>query len=94
MRSTDGGRNWRLVTRKNGAAPFAFRSCIGYVDSKTLVTVGPSGTDISRDGGNTWQPLPGDIGFHTFSIAADTVWAAGGDGRVGRLNLSRGPVAE
>jgi len=87
MRSNDGGKTWELVTRKNGAAAFTFRSCVGYVDARTLVTVGPSGSDMSHDGGKTWQPIPGKIGFHTFSFAARTIWAAGADGRVGRLNL-------
>ena len=87
MRSDDGGKSWQLVTRKNGAAPFAFRSCVGYVDARTLVTVGPSSTDISRDGGTTWRSLPGKVGFHTFSIAGGIVWAAGAEGRIGRLQL-------
>ena len=90
MRSSDGGKSWRLVPKKNGAAPFPFRSCIGYIDVKTLVAVGPSGTDISRDGGTTWQALPGEGGFHTLSIADRIVWAAGADGRVGHLRLRRG----
>ena len=86
MRSFDGGQSWQLVTEKNGAAPFPFRSCIGYVDAKTLIVVGPSGADTSRDGGATWQSL-GEAGFHTFSIAGNTVWAAGAGGRIGRLGF-------
>jgi len=90
MRSTDGGKSWQLVTQKSGAAPFAFRSCVEYIDAKTLVVVGPSGSDISRDSGITWQALPGEGGFHTLSVAGDIVWAAGADGRVGHLRLSSG----
>ena len=89
MRSGDGGKSWQLVRKKNGASPFPFRSCLGYLDAKTLVAVGPSGTNISRDGGTTWKPLPGKGGFHTLSIAGGIVWAAGADGRVGRLRLSK-----
>lgn len=90
IRSTNGGESWQLDTKKKETAPFPFRSCIGHVDAKTLIAVGPSGTDISRDGGLTWQALPGNGGFHTFSIAANTVWAAGANGRVGYLRLSGG----
>ena len=87
MRTADGGKTWRLVRTEDGAAPFHFRSCIGYVDGKTLVAVGPSGSDITRDGGATWQALHGEHGFHTLSIAGGMAWAAGAEGRVGRLKL-------
>ena len=91
MRSSDGGRTWKLIGGEEGSAPFHFRSCVGFVDRMTLVAVGPSGTDISRDGGETWSALSTRVGFHTLSIAAETVWAAGSDGRVGHLRL-RKPV--
>ncbi len=85
MRTTDGGKSWQLVTAKDGAAPFSFRSCVAYLDAETLVVVGPSGADISRDAGATWQSaLPTD-GFHTMSVADGVVWVAGTSGRVGRL---------
>jgi photosystem II stability/assembly factor-like uncharacterized protein len=87
MLSDDGGKSWRLITKEDGSAPFPFRSCVGYVDENTLVTVGPSGGEISRDGGNTWQALRGEGGFHTFDIAGGVVWAAGADGQVGRLEF-------
>lgn len=88
MSSKDHGRSWQLVTGPNGGAPFPFRSAIGFLDANTLVAVGPSGTNLSRDGGATWKSLPGEAGFHTLSIAGRTVWAAGAKGRVGRLQLS------
>ena len=87
MRSNDGGKTWRLVTTKGGDAPFDFRSCIGFIDSQTLLAVGPSGTDISRDRGKTWETISDKVGFHTLSIAGRTVWAAGADGRVGRMQI-------
>jgi len=85
VRSSDGGKSWQLITSESDAAPFSFRSCIGHLDAKTLVAVGPSGTDISRDGGASWKALAGEGGFHTLSIADGIVWAAGAEGRVGRL---------
>ena len=83
MRSDDGGKSWRLLKGE----PFPFRSCVGFVDERTLIAVGPSGGDVSHDGGETWRALPGQVGFHTLSIAGKVVWAAGGDGRVGRMEL-------
>ena len=88
IRSRDGGRTWQLVSQEKG--PFPFRSCVGFVDRKTLITVGPSGSNLSFDGGTTWRPSPGNEGFHTFSVVADTVWAAGANGRVGRLQVATG----
>ena len=87
MRSRDGGKTWRLIQRKDGSAPFPFRSCIGLVGDRVAVAVGSSGTDISRDGGATWVPIPGGVGFHTLSVAGNAVWAAGADGRVAILQL-------
>lgn len=85
MRTSDGGKSWQLIKRTDGHTPFPFRSCIGYIDAENLVTVGPSGSNISRDGGATWKPLPDTGGFHTLSIAAGVVWTAGANGRLGRM---------
>jgi photosystem II stability/assembly factor-like uncharacterized protein len=88
MRSKDDGRSWQLVTGPKGDAPFPFRSAVGHLNANTLVAVGPSGTNLSRDGGATWKSLPGEAGFHTLSIAGHTVWAAGAKGQVGLLQPS------
>lgn len=87
MTTRDGGLTWKLITKEDGASPLPFRSCVGFLDAKTVVVVGPSGTNISRDGGSSWEALGGEGGFHTMSIAGRTVWAAGAEGRVGVLTL-------
>jgi photosystem II stability/assembly factor-like uncharacterized protein len=53
--------------------------------SKTVVAVGPSGSDLSTDGGTTWQPLP-ETGFHAVGFAGliDAGWAVGDSGLVAR----------
>jgi photosystem II stability/assembly factor-like uncharacterized protein len=85
----DGGRTWRAV----GAAgrPAGYRSCVAYVPGtrgRTLVAVGPSGSEYSADGGRTWVSL-GAGGFHALSVApsGDVAWAAGEGGRVARLDF-------
>lgn len=95
----DGGRTWRLVLEK---PPRAFRSCVAYVPGmpRTLVAVGPSGTDYSMDDGRHWQPqprqprqpgqrhAPSNDGFHVLSFAPDgTGFAAGSGGRLARLAI-------
>jgi Zn-dependent M28 family amino/carboxypeptidase/photosystem II stability/assembly factor-like uncharacterized protein len=78
----DGGRTWRLV---EGAGPSGYRSAVAAADKTTLVAVGTSGSDVSRDGGRTWTPL-GATGFNAVAFAKGAGWAAGADGRVARLS--------
>jgi photosystem II stability/assembly factor-like uncharacterized protein len=81
--TTDGGATWTPVNGLSG-----FRSVVAYLsaDGRSVIAVGPSGTDVSDDGGKTWTPLDGP-GFHTFSIAKrGTIgYGAGERGGVGRL---------
>ena len=83
--TSDGGKTWTMLTGKDGHSVFSFRSCVRYVtDSKRVIVVGPDGCDVSHDDGKTWSQF-GDQGFHTFSVGGATIWAAGSEGRVGRL---------
>lgn len=84
----DGGKSWRAL--EASGRPGGYRSCVAYVpgtNGRTLIAVGPSGSDYSTDGGRTWKKL-GDEGFHTLSVApkGDAAWAAGENGRVARLD--------
>jgi photosystem II stability/assembly factor-like uncharacterized protein len=81
-RTTDGGVTWSRVglARLRG-----FRSAVLHLPGsggRTVLTVGPAGTDRSEDGGATWIAT-GDRGFHAMSVARDgAVWAVGEDGRL------------
>lgn len=81
--TSDGGKTWELI--KNPAA-MEYRSCVAYLTQSLLVAVGPSGSDYSNDGGLTWARFSAE-GFHTLSFAAstNTGWAAGAEGRIGKL---------
>ena len=84
----DGGRTWRAVEAK--ARPRGYRSCVAYVPGtrgRMLLTVGPSGSEYSTNGGAAWRPL-GSEGFHALSVtpAGDAAWAVGENGRVARLD--------
>jgi photosystem II stability/assembly factor-like uncharacterized protein len=82
--TSDGGQTWRLVTGLTG-----FRSVVAYVPgTRTLVAIGPAGSDYSVDDGHTWKPIAGP-GFDTFSFARAEKfgWAAGAHGAIGRLNF-------
>ena len=77
----DGGRTWTLVTGLSG-----FRSVVAYVPGlKTaLLAIGPQGSDVSADDGQTWTKVEGP-GFDTFSFVrgAAVGWGAGARGAIG-----------
>jgi photosystem II stability/assembly factor-like uncharacterized protein len=81
--TSDGGATWTLVKGLSG-----FRSLVAYLsaDGRSVIAVGPSGSDLSMDGGKTWKPLEGP-GFHTFSSAkGGTIgYGAGERGAVWKL---------
>ena len=81
----DGGRTWRLP---RGRRPGGYRSAVAYVPGTrgpTLVAVGPTGADVSEDGGENWRPS-GTMGFHAVGFAGPTAgWAVGDDGLVVRF---------
>ncbi|MDR8392958.1 YCF48-related protein [Aliifodinibius sp. S!AR15-10] len=80
--SENGGASWDLLH----GIDLDFRSAVRFTDG-IFITVGPSGSEYTTDWGQTWQAIQGP-GFHTLSIGQggiNAVWAAGRDGRVGKL---------
>jgi photosystem II stability/assembly factor-like uncharacterized protein len=80
----DGGRTWRLATGPNG-----YRSGAAWLTgppaARVALAVGPSGSDISYDGGRTWTGF--DTGsFDSVQCTHDgACWASGEQGRIARL---------
>ena len=72
--------------------PHGYRSAVAYdVATKTWITVGPNGTDISTDDGKNWRALHPDLTLHE-APDADRDWNAlslpfvvGPHGRIGKL---------
>ena len=72
--------------------PHGYRSAVAYEEkTKTWITVGPNGTDISTDDGRTWRALHPDPAQHQ-PPDADRNWNAlslpfvvGPHGRIGKL---------
>ncbi|MDX3071451.1 oxidoreductase [Streptomyces sp. MI02-7b] len=81
----DGGASWTESERP----PAAYRSGVTWLpySSRAAIAVGPTGSDLSLDGGRTWRTF--DAGsFDTVDCAADLgCWAAGEKGRVARLGI-------
>lgn len=81
--TADGGRTWTPA----GAPPPAYRSGVAWLphDRNAALAVGPTGTDLTRDGGLTWRTV--DTGsYDTVDCAPDGgCWASGEKGRAARL---------
>jgi photosystem II stability/assembly factor-like uncharacterized protein len=87
--TSDGGRTWKAATGLSG-----YRSVVaplpGGRGARVWLALGPTGTDVSSDDGKTWRQMS-SVGFDTVSVArgdgGPVVFAAGANGRIGRLNV-------
>jgi photosystem II stability/assembly factor-like uncharacterized protein len=87
--SSDGGVSWEVAQ----TPPHGYRSAVAYDEAtKTWITVGPNGTDISTDDGKNWRALHPDAASHE-APDSDRTWNAlslpfvvGSHGRIGKLN--------
>jgi hypothetical protein len=78
--------------------PQGYRSAVAYEPTtKSWITVGPNGTDISTDDGKNWRPLKPTQGE---PVDADKNWNAlslpfvvGPNGRIGKLRSTALPTA-
>ena len=60
----------------------------------TWISVGRAGSDLSVDDGRTWRRFS-ETGFYTLGLGADgSVWAAGSEGRVARLQWIESSTGE
>jgi photosystem II stability/assembly factor-like uncharacterized protein len=83
--TSDGGKTWKPIP---GTPPAGFRSAVAFApgrEGQAVVAVGPSDSDVSRDGGMTWETLE-TPGFHAigFGGTSGSGWAVGEKGLIGR----------
>jgi photosystem II stability/assembly factor-like uncharacterized protein len=66
--------------------PKGYRSCVEYLNKKTLVSCGLNGVDYSFDGGKNWYALSTE-GFHScrFARLGGQVYLSGSNGKIGKL---------
>ena len=78
----DGGKTWTLGKGLNG-----YRSGVAYVDKKTIVAVGSSGSDVSKDGGKTWTNLD-KVNYNSVQAKGkNAIWAVGAGGLVAKFSM-------
>ncbi len=83
--TSDGGKTWQLVETKR---PGGYRSCVALIagtKERTLIAVGPAGTDLSLSSGKSWRTFS-DEGFHSvsFTQSGGAGWAVGEGGRIAK----------
>ncbi|MEM9803087.1 MAG: oxidoreductase, partial [Planctomycetota bacterium] len=77
----DFGATWNAPT----VGPRGQRAGSAWLGGAAFVATGQTGTDVSYDGGRTWEPWL-DEGFHCVDVARGdgTIWLAGPNGRIAR----------
>ncbi|MDF2190191.1 oxidoreductase [Paraflavitalea sp. CAU 1676] len=80
--SFDGMKTWQAPVK----GPKGYRSCVIYLDERSLVTCGTAGIDISTDGGKYWHFISPEA-YHVCQKAkkGKAVFFAGGNGRIAKL---------
>jgi photosystem II stability/assembly factor-like uncharacterized protein len=83
--SRDQGKSWQITTQQPGG----FRSAIAVLHGETIIVVGPTGEDISRDGGAHWEGI-GSLSLNAIAVLDErNIWAAGPKGTIARFVQKR-----
>jgi photosystem II stability/assembly factor-like uncharacterized protein len=80
--TTDGGKTWTLSKGLNG-----YRSGAAYIDKKTIIAVGASGSDLSTSGGKNWKNLDKENYNSVQAEGKNAIWAVGANGLVSKFEL-------
>ncbi|KOY84938.1 hypothetical protein AD998_01135 [bacterium 336/3] len=79
------GKTWKLSKKM----PNGYRSCVSYVRGDIYICAGTNGSDISKDGGKTWQSVSSE-GFNTIRFAQNgkVGWAVGNKGKIFKVSIN------
>lgn len=80
--TNDGGKTWTSAKGLNG-----YRSGAAFVNKNTLIAVGSSGSDLSKDGGKSWTNLDKENYNAVQSKGKNAIWAVGANGLVSKFSL-------
>jgi photosystem II stability/assembly factor-like uncharacterized protein len=89
--SLDHGETWHLAAQQ----PTGYRSSVVSFDGELLLTVGPSGQDLSQDTGLHWTRTDSLDLNAAFVLNSDVAWAVGAKGTIARFigrTIVRGPT--
>ena len=82
--TSDGGASWISAKGLSG-----YRSGAAFIDRKTLIAVGSSGSDLSKDGGKTWTNLDKENYNAVQTKGKKAIWAVGANGLVSKFELTK-----
>lgn len=80
--TNDGGKTWTLGKGLNG-----YRSGVAFIDKKTIIAAGSSGSDLSTDSGKTWKNLDKENYNSVQTKGVKAIWAVGANGLVSKYTL-------
>lgn len=85
--TSTGGHTWNAARQ----GPRGYRSAAEFISGHEVVATGPSGTDLSPDGGLTWIEISTE-GYHAVKKAkkGNAVYLAGSKGKMAVLERSNG----
>ena len=78
--TTIGGETWEL-----GKGLTGYRSSVAYVNAKTIIAGGTNGTDLTKDGGKTWNKIGNEDLNAVAAKGMNAVWAVGPKGGVYKM---------
>ncbi|HEY2461108.1 MAG TPA: hypothetical protein VGI16_09875 [Candidatus Acidoferrum sp.] len=78
--SGDGGATWTVPAKQPGG----YRSAVGVFSAQDLAAVGPSGTDVSHDGGVSWTHTDA-MNLNAVGFEGGEGWAVGAKGLIARF---------
>jgi photosystem II stability/assembly factor-like uncharacterized protein len=82
--SRDAGRTWKLAEQ----SPAGYRSAVAWLDDHTIAAVGPTGEEISEDGGVRWKPN-GSLNLNALAaLDLSNAWATGANGTISRFGVA------
>ncbi len=77
--TTNGGKIWKFPKTPTGG----YRECVEFINKNTVIAVGPSGSDISLNGGKDWKPMANSANLHVVRKARNgSLIIAAGKGKV------------
>jgi photosystem II stability/assembly factor-like uncharacterized protein len=82
-KTSDGGKTWVMVDDENVSG--FYLSCIKYIDTQKIVACSRTGISYTSDAGVSWKRLKGS--YYTISVANNTVWLSGSNGKLGQLRF-------
>jgi len=78
--TSNAGKKWKSPSSPTSG----YRECIEYLSGDVFITTGPTGTELSKDNGDTWQLISGEEGMHVVRKARNgsLVIMAGKNGKI------------